>query len=82
MEIRDALALERESNSETSYVSLFATPGNRKRMRIIIGKSSIDSCLTSTDSDVIVLHIQHWVCLVNGGKLSSRASNLFGTFEY
>lgn len=36
MEIRDALALERETKHETSYISLFTTPGNRKRMRIII----------------------------------------------
>ena len=37
MEIRDALAFERETKAETTYLSLFATPGNRKRMRIIIG---------------------------------------------
>ena len=37
MEIRDALAFERETKAETTYLSLFATPENRKRMRIIIG---------------------------------------------
>ncbi|KAF8825128.1 hypothetical protein HHX47_DHR7000752 [Lentinula edodes] len=28
--------MEQEINKSTSYFSLFATPGNRKRMRIII----------------------------------------------
>ncbi|KXN84749.1 Lactose permease [Leucoagaricus sp. SymC.cos] len=35
-QIRHALRMEEEINKSTSYLSLFATPGNRKRMRIII----------------------------------------------
>ncbi|EKM78879.1 hypothetical protein AGABI1DRAFT_75451 [Agaricus bisporus var. burnettii JB137-S8] len=35
-QIRHALRMEEEINKNTSYLSLFATPGNRKRMRIII----------------------------------------------
>ncbi|KAJ7126979.1 general substrate transporter [Mycena epipterygia] len=36
-QIRHALGLQEEIDRRTSYWSLFATPGNRKRMRIIIG---------------------------------------------
>jgi hypothetical protein len=35
-EIREALALEKEMAGETSYLSLFKSLGNLKRMRIII----------------------------------------------
>ncbi|KAJ3567404.1 hypothetical protein NP233_g6387 [Leucocoprinus birnbaumii] len=35
-QIRHALRMEEEINKSTSYLSLFSTPGNRKRMRIII----------------------------------------------
>ncbi|KAG7089581.1 hypothetical protein E1B28_011248 [Marasmius oreades] len=35
-QIRHAIRLEQEINKDTSFKSLFATPGNRKRMRIII----------------------------------------------
>ncbi|KAL0580965.1 hypothetical protein V5O48_001057 [Marasmius crinis-equi] len=35
-QIRHAIRLEQEVNRDTSFKSLFATPGNRKRMRIII----------------------------------------------
>ncbi|KAJ3913875.1 hypothetical protein F5877DRAFT_92996 [Lentinula edodes] len=35
-QIRHAIRMEQEINKSTSYFSLFATPGNRKRMRIII----------------------------------------------
>ncbi|TDL25883.1 general substrate transporter [Rickenella mellea] len=35
-QIRHALKLEKEYASESNYLSLFATPGNRRRMRIII----------------------------------------------
>lgn len=34
-QIRHAILME-EINKGTSYLSLFATPGNRKRMRIIL----------------------------------------------
>ena len=36
-QIRHALRIEEEINRSTTYWSLFATSGNRKRMRIIIG---------------------------------------------
>ncbi|KAF8149918.1 general substrate transporter [Crassisporium funariophilum] len=36
-QIRHAIRMEEEINSSTSYWSLFKTPGNRKRMRIIMG---------------------------------------------
>jgi len=36
-QIRHALKLEKEVSKGTSFKSLFSTPGNRKRMRIIIG---------------------------------------------
>jgi hypothetical protein len=35
-EIKAALALEREAANEIGWFTLFKTPGNRKRMRIII----------------------------------------------
>lgn len=35
-QIRHAIRLEEETNKSTSYLSLFSTPGNRKRMRIIL----------------------------------------------
>ncbi|KAG6873928.1 hypothetical protein C0995_008967 [Termitomyces sp. Mi166 len=35
-QIRHAIRLEEEINSSTSYKSLLATPGNRKRMRLIV----------------------------------------------
>ncbi|KAF8968146.1 general substrate transporter [Flammula alnicola] len=35
-QIRHAIRLEEEINASTSYWSLFSTPGNRKRMRIIM----------------------------------------------
>jgi hypothetical protein len=35
-QIRHALRKEEEINKYTSYWSLFSTPGNRRRMRIII----------------------------------------------
>ncbi|KAF8071939.1 hypothetical protein FPV67DRAFT_908434 [Lyophyllum atratum] len=35
-QIRHAIRLEEEINQSTSYKSLFTTPGNRKRMRLII----------------------------------------------
>ncbi|KAG6877798.1 hypothetical protein C0993_003772 [Termitomyces sp. T159_Od127] len=35
-QIRHAIRLEEEINRSTSYKSLFATPGNRKRMRLIV----------------------------------------------
>ncbi|KAF9563259.1 general substrate transporter [Agrocybe pediades] len=35
-QIRHAIRLEEEINRSTSYLSLFSTPGNRKRMRIIM----------------------------------------------
>lgn len=35
-EIKEAIRLEREADRSSSYKSLFATPGNRRRMRIII----------------------------------------------
>ncbi|KIK63084.1 hypothetical protein GYMLUDRAFT_163887 [Collybiopsis luxurians FD-317 M1] len=35
-QIRHAIRMEQEFNKSTSYLSLFATPGNRKRMKIII----------------------------------------------
>jgi len=38
MEIRDAIAVEQEVKVKTtSYLTLFSTRGNLKRMRIIIG---------------------------------------------
>jgi len=36
-QIRHAIRMEEEINASTSYWSLFQTPGNRKRMRIILG---------------------------------------------
>ncbi|KAJ3507015.1 hypothetical protein NLJ89_g6538 [Agrocybe chaxingu] len=36
-QIRHAIRMEEEINKSTSYWSLFQTPGNRKRMRIILG---------------------------------------------
>jgi len=36
-QIRHAIRMEEEINQSTSYLSLFQTPGNRKRMRIILG---------------------------------------------
>lgn len=41
MEIRDALALEREARQQTTYISLFTSKGMRRRMRIIIGALSL-----------------------------------------
>ncbi|KAG6817651.1 hypothetical protein H0H87_005408 [Tephrocybe sp. NHM501043] len=35
-QIRHAIRMEDEINANTSYKSLFSTPGNRKRMRLII----------------------------------------------
>ncbi|KAG6908546.1 hypothetical protein DXG01_004179 [Tephrocybe rancida] len=35
-QIRHAIRMEEEINASTSYKSLFSTPGNRKRMRLII----------------------------------------------
>jgi hypothetical protein len=35
-EIKAALAAEKEASASSSYKSLFTTPGNLKRMRIII----------------------------------------------
>ncbi|KAF5377382.1 hypothetical protein D9757_007985 [Collybiopsis confluens] len=35
-QIRHAIRMEQEFNKSTSFLSLFATPGNRKRMKIII----------------------------------------------
>jgi len=35
-QIRHAIRMEEEINKSTSYLSLFATPGNRKRMKIVI----------------------------------------------
>jgi len=35
-QIRQAIKKEEEINKYTSYWSLFTTPGNRKRMRIIL----------------------------------------------
>ncbi|ESK94631.1 hexose transporter [Moniliophthora roreri MCA 2997] len=35
-QIRHAIRMEEEVNKSTSFMSLFSTPGNRKRMRIII----------------------------------------------
>ncbi|KAG8814235.1 hypothetical protein FRC19_001921 [Serendipita sp. 401] len=34
-QIREALAIEREINQTTSYLTLFKTPGNLRRMRIV-----------------------------------------------
>ncbi|KAG8818925.1 hypothetical protein FRC18_012268 [Serendipita sp. 400] len=34
-QIREALAIEREINQTTSYLTLFSTPGNLRRMRIV-----------------------------------------------
>jgi len=36
-QIRRALRMEKEMNDSASYATLFITPGNRKRMRIIVG---------------------------------------------
>ena len=35
-QIREALSMEREISSMTSYLTLFKTPGNRRRMRIVL----------------------------------------------
>ncbi|WRT66015.1 uncharacterized protein IL334_002966 [Kwoniella shivajii] len=35
-EIREALRLEKAANKSSTYLSLFRTPGNRRRMRVII----------------------------------------------
>ncbi|PPQ69312.1 hypothetical protein CVT25_005913 [Psilocybe cyanescens] len=35
-QIRHAIRMEEDINKSTSYLSLFSTPGNRKRMRIIL----------------------------------------------
>jgi len=36
-QIRRALRMEKEMHDPASYVTLFVTPGNRKRMRIVVG---------------------------------------------
>jgi hypothetical protein len=36
-QIQNALRMERESKKNVSFGSLFASPGNRKRMRIVLG---------------------------------------------
>jgi len=36
-QIIHALEMEKEINKNASFASLFATPGNRKRMRIVLG---------------------------------------------
>lgn len=36
-QIRRSLTMEKRINQRVSFATLFATPGNRKRMRIIIG---------------------------------------------
>ena len=38
-QIRHAIRMEEEINQTTTWKTLFATPGNRKRMRIIIAIS-------------------------------------------
>jgi hypothetical protein len=35
-EIKEALRIETESTQSTSYLSLFRTPGNRRRLRIVV----------------------------------------------
>ena len=35
-QIRHALKLEKEASQSTSFTTLFATPGNRRRMAIIV----------------------------------------------
>jgi hypothetical protein len=35
-QIRHAIRMEEEISKSTSYLSLFATPGNRKRMKLIL----------------------------------------------
>lgn len=54
-QIRHALKLEKEASQSTSYLTLFATPGNRKRMVIIIALALFSQwryvCLHSTRSD-------------------------------
>ncbi|KIM26163.1 hypothetical protein M408DRAFT_330739 [Serendipita vermifera MAFF 305830] len=35
-QIREALSMEKEVSSTTSYLTLFKTPGNRRRMRIVL----------------------------------------------
>lgn len=35
-QIREALSMERETSNMTSYFTLFKTPGNRRRMRIVL----------------------------------------------
>jgi hypothetical protein len=37
VKILHALRMEEEINKNASFASLFATPGNRKRMRIVLG---------------------------------------------
>jgi hypothetical protein len=37
VKIMHALSAEKEINKNASFASLFATPGNRKRMRVILG---------------------------------------------
>jgi len=36
-QIRHAIRMEEEINQSTSYLSLFQTPGNRRRMRLVLG---------------------------------------------
>jgi len=36
-QIRHAIRMEEDVNRSTTYLSLFSTPGNRKRMRLILG---------------------------------------------
>jgi len=36
-QIRRSLRMEKRINKKVSFAALFATPGNRKRMRIVLG---------------------------------------------
>jgi hypothetical protein len=36
-QIQNALRMDAEANKNASFSTLFATPGNRKRMRIVLG---------------------------------------------
>lgn len=70
MEIRDALALERQARAKTTYLSLFSNRGNFRRMRIIIGTQ-----FPAVPSPLLLSFTrfppQRWDSSVNGGELNT-----------
>ena len=70
-QIRHAIRIEADINKSTSYLSLFSTPGNRKRMRLIVAIAVFSQWRYGLSTTAFITKEGTYIAFLSGNGLVS-----------